>query len=256
MNGRSKAGRFPEIDVFRGVAVLFMVLYHVLFDLYTFGLLEVPIQSGPGEVIADVTAAGFFSIVGISLRISFSRAEKGGLDRFARLKKYSLRGIKLLLWGGIITGVTYLLYPKFPVIFGALQFIGTSVLFGYLLLELTLQLNRLCRILSFGLLSLAVFLVAVPARALSVDHGFLVWLGPTPAGFQSLDYFPLLPWFGFVLGGLVLGELFYPAGTRRKKFYEVKNPALEFLGRNALVVYFLHQPLIYLGIFLFKFWLV
>jgi uncharacterized membrane protein len=243
--------RFAEVDSFRGVAVLGMVIYHVLFDLSIIGLIEVGIQNTYFEVLAEVTAASFFVIVGVSMYISFSREERKGENPMLRAKKYISRGLKLVGLGAIITGITYLLYPEFAVLFGALHFIGSSVILSYILLELTRTLELPGKVLAYGIVLGVVFWLAGPVSKLEVSHPFLIWLGTVPPGFQSLDYFPLLPWFGFVVSGLILGQLVYPQGRRRVNFFEFGARPAQFLGRNALIIYFAHQPAIYLGIFLF-----
>jgi len=248
-----KKERFREIDLVRGLAVAGMVFYHVLFDLSALGYLDLAINKGPMKLFAEITAATFFIVVGVSLYISFSRAKKETSTGLELFRKYFFRGTKLLLWGGIVTGVTYLFYPEFAVIFGALQFIGVSVILAYLLLESLQGLRLVCRYTFLGLFAVIPFVVAGPIRTLRTSHRFLLWLGVTPPGFQSLDYFPVLPWFGFVGGGLILGELLYPEGERRFGMWTLNNSLVEFLGRNSLIIYFFHQPLIYLGVFLFAF---
>lgn len=243
--------RFAEIDSFRGLAVSGMVLYHVLFDLSMIGLIEVGIVNPYFDTFADVTAASFFVIVGISMNISFSRERGKSEGRMARAKKYLLRGVKLIGLGTIITGVTYFLYPDFVVLFGALHFIGSSVILSYFLLEYTYSFNSPVRILAYLITMSAVFLLDGLLGSLEVSQPFLIWLGAVPSGFQSLDYFPLLPWFGFVILGLILGWIFYPEGRRRVNFLKFEARPIQFLGRNALIIYFFHQPAIYLGIFIF-----
>jgi uncharacterized membrane protein len=60
------------------------------------------------------------------------------------------------------------------------------------------------------------------------------------------DYRPLLPWFGVVLGGLFLGNVVYgrgrPAGLPVRA-PTVARPLLP-LGRNSLLIYLVHQPLL------------
>ncbi|MCF7890355.1 DUF1624 domain-containing protein [Candidatus Bipolaricaulota bacterium] len=242
--------RFEEVDVIRGLAVLLMVTYHAIFDIQIVGLMDLGIGSLPLEVFADVTAGTFFSVVGISLYISFSRTKREGKNVNFRLRKYFSRGIKLIGWGAIVTVVTYFLFPDLVVLFGALHFIGASVIIGYTVLELTEGLEKLHRIILLISLVIAVFLVSGEVRNLQSNNPFFLWLGIIPSGFQSLDYYPVFPWFGFVVSGLILGETIYPLGTRRWANSRIKNSPLEFLGRHALVVYFFHQPVIYLSTFL------
>jgi len=75
----------------------------------------------------------------------------------------------------------------------------------------------------------------------------LFWLGFRPENFQTLDYFPVFPWFGMVLLGIYLGNSLYSGGIR-----QFAVPALEssgavkgfaWLGKHSLFIYFIHQPL-------------
>jgi len=243
--------RFPEIDVLRGLAVAGMVVYHLLFDLNLAGITKFDIYNPIFEVLADVTAATFFVIVGVSMYVSFYRLRTESKSRRSRLRKYVTRGLKLFGLGLIISAISYFIYPEYLIVFGALHFIGVSVILAYFSLELTMGYGTIKRILALSVFSVAAILLAVPVRSVEVGQPFLIWIGLVPAGFQSLDFFPLLPWFGFVISGLILGESLYPEGKRRYSFYELGNKPAQFLGRNSLLIYFLHQPAIYFGVALF-----
>ena len=85
-------------------------------------------------------------------------------------------------------------------------------------------------------------------QGLRFDSGmWLMPLGVVPEGFQSSDYFPLLPNLGYFLLGTVLGRTVY----RRKESLLPKvnenNPVLRFLrlcGKQSLWIYLLHQPIL------------
>lgn len=251
MKNVKEGKRFPEIDVLRGLAVSGMVVYHLLFDLTLAGITELNIYNPILEVLADVTAATFFVIVGMSMYVSFYRVRRGGKSPKARLWKYLTRGFKLFGLGLIISAVSYVIYPEYLIVFGALHFIGVSVVLTYFFLESLISARTPKRVTVLSVFSVVAILLAVPLKSIEIGQPFLVWLGLIPEGFQSLDFFPLLPWFGFVTFGLVLGELLYPEGKRRYSFYKLRNKPAQFLGRNSLLIYFLHQPAIYLGIALF-----
>jgi len=78
----------------------------------------------------------------------------------------------------------------------------------------------------------------------------LVWLGLAPPDFYSLDYFPVLPWFGVVMLGLFLGHLLYPNRVPRVVPANVSGllpvALICGLGRHSLAAYLAHQPLILL----------
>ncbi|HWR64195.1 MAG TPA: heparan-alpha-glucosaminide N-acetyltransferase domain-containing protein, partial [Candidatus Thermoplasmatota archaeon] len=84
--------------------------------------------------------------------------------------------------------------------------------------------------------------------AVLVDFPWLLWLGFVPSGFYTLDYFPLLPWFGVVLIGIFLGNSFYQNSTRKVSLSDhsqfILSRGLCFLGRHSLIIYLLHQLLI------------
>lgn len=234
----------------RGLAVILMIIYHIAFDLYAFGLLDLRLNSRPMEILADCTAGTFFGLVGVSLFISYSRNQNEGGNNHVLWRKYLVRGIKLVLLGAVITAVTFFMFPELVVVFGALHFIGVSVILGFLLLTLADRFRLTPRLLLYGTVAFLFFGGSVFFQNFQVEFPHLIPLGIPPVRFQSLDYFPLFPWFGLVAGGLIIGELFYPGGRRRFELIKFGNRGLEFLGRNALVIYFLHQPVLYLAIIL------
>jgi uncharacterized membrane protein len=68
--------------------------------------------------------------------------------------------------------------------------------------------------------------------------------GLPQAGFESADYFPLLPWIFVFLAGTVLGV---PVKEHKlpEWFYTARVPFFAAAGRNTLLIYVLHQPVIY-----------
>jgi uncharacterized membrane protein len=79
--GRETAGRFWEVDAARGVAMIMVVLYHLVYDLDNFAGFGVESTSGFWAIFADASAFAFVFLAGLSLAISFSRErEPGGED--------------------------------------------------------------------------------------------------------------------------------------------------------------------------------
>ena len=72
----------------------------------------------------------------------------------------------------------------------------------------------------------------------------LLWL--YPANFTTLDYFPLLPWFGLMALGIYCGNLW--AG--RKAVAPARSArGICFLGRHSLAIYVIHQPILIVILF-------
>src|ERR671917_2913124 len=91
--------RFWEVDAARGVAIVMMVVYHLMYDLETFGGYDIESTSGFWARFADATASAFLFLVGVSLAISYSRA---GV-RQGLFGKYLRRGFRILAYGLALT---------------------------------------------------------------------------------------------------------------------------------------------------------
>ena len=83
---------------------------------------------------------------------------------------------------------------------------------------------------------------------------FTAYLGFYPEGFFSTDYFPLVPWLFLFWSGFFLYHLI--GRERMEPLRRSICPALGWLGRHSLVVYLLHQPVLYgvlnLGFYLLR----
>ena len=69
------------------------------------------------------------------------------------------------------------------------------------------------------------------------------YFGFYPVSFYSSDYFPLLPWLFLFWAGYYLHPL-----VGRKRMEPLRQsvcPPLGWLGRHSLVLYLLHQPVIF-----------
>lgn len=230
-------GRYWEVDLFRGIAVVMMIAFHALYDLDFFSSQDlVDVHSGIWPIFAKATASIFLLLVGVSLYISSARARIRGEDRFRR---YFRRGVGIFSWGMAITLSTMLILGEGFVVFGVLHLIGISIILSYPLMTRPL--------LDFVLGSAAIS-VGLLIRQFSFDSPWLLWLGFVPRHFYSVDYFPLLPWFGVVLVGIFLGNFLYPEGARRFSLPDpsARSPLKQIcpIGRNSLSIYLIHQPIL------------
>ena len=72
------------------------------------------------------------------------------------------------------------------------------------------------------------------------------WLAPLGfhnASFLSADYFPLLPWAFVFAAGTFIGR-WAARGQFPKWMYPSRVPPLSWMGRHALILYIVHQPVI------------
>lgn len=231
----AKGGRFWEVDAARGVAILMMVVYHLAYDLDTFGGYPIDSTSGAWAWFADATATFFLFLVGVSLAISNARssASRPGRNLFG---KYVLRGLRILGYGMVLTVVSLLLGMG-VIAFGILHVIGVSIILAYPLLGYRWP-N-----LVLGVLFIAVGAYMM-AAGVSSESPWLLPFGVVPEDLAMPDYRPLFPWFGVVLIGLFAGNLVYgkrpPVAARAPAAARPLVP----LGRNSLFIYLVHQPIL------------
>lgn len=233
------------MDELRGLAVVLMVIYHAFYTMgYLFGFragLDFISFFEPAE---PFVAMIFILISGIASNLSRSNIK---------------RGAKLLLVAAAVTLVTTLVTPQGAIYFGILHFLSIAmILFGLarplldkiplaLGLFVTAALYLLAYGIPQGMLGIPGFLsFSLPPVLYSTD--FLFPLGLRSIHFFSADYFPLLPHIFLFFFGTFLGRL-AAAGKFPKWSYKKRAPALSFVGRHALIIYILHQPVIY-GVFL------
>lgn len=237
--------RFQELDALRGVSIIMMVIFHFLFDINFFGIYKIALYEGFLLLFQRTIITTFLVVVGISLHISYARLEDKSFANI--LKKYFKRSVSLFAIALLITGVTYIyLQGNGFILWGIIHLIALSVLLAIFFFRF-FYLN-----LFLGLLTIAFGFIT---DSIVVDFPYLLWLGVKFPNFYSVDYVPLIPWFGLVLVGLFFGKFLYPNGKRRFnivldfRWSEV----LSYLGRNSLLIYIIHQPILIGLMYLFFF---
>jgi uncharacterized membrane protein len=237
-----EVGRFWELDFLRGVAVILMITFNYIFALNFLGIIEFPIYSFFWQALARITAGIFFFLVGCCMWISWSRAINK-YDKRTLWKKYVIKAGKIFSLGLLITLVTWLFLKYEFVKFGALHFIGVSILLLFLLLRLKVNEK-----VALGI-AITIILVGIFFENLYVDFEWMFWLGLKTKNFSSLDYFPLFPWFGIPIIGLVIGKILYSETNTRFSSQPLPKFCTTFfcfLGKNSLTIYLLHQPFLLL----------
>ncbi len=78
------------------------------------------------------------------------------------------------------------------------------------------------------------------------EAGGLFWLGfRSQNGFLGGDFYPILPWLGVALWGVFLTTILIAKGAQWQPENRFWNSIL-FIGRNSLVAYIVHQPILIL----------
>ncbi|HWQ68066.1 MAG TPA: heparan-alpha-glucosaminide N-acetyltransferase [Methanospirillum sp.] len=230
--------RFSELDACRGIAVMMMVIFHLIFDISFFSLYPVPVSTGFWRFFGYATAVLFVAIAGVA--VSIRSKQSIATDYREITQGLFRRGLSLLMIGFCITVVTWqYLQGSGYVLFGILHLIGLSTMIAPLFLRMKM-----------GNLILGVSIITA-GLSISLPDGplWLSWIGIHPIGFYSVDYTPLIPWLGVYLIGMGIGFWLYPDGKQRFSISDhwsqiLRIPALP--GRHSLMIYLVHQPILLL----------
>lgn len=222
--------RIWELDAFRGLCVLGMVIVHFVYDLTELYRLIDWQYPAWFSLVKDWGGVLFLLISGISATLG-SRSVR--------------RGIIVFLCGMICTAVTIGMYRfgmagrGIIIYFGVLHCLGCCMILWWLFKKLPTAVLALC--------SAALIAAGMWLRGQVFDFPWLMPLGFLYWGFSSSDYFPLILNFGFFLAGSVLGRTVYGKKETLLPRVSEKNPAVRLLtacGRQSLWIYLLHQPIL------------
>ncbi len=225
----------------RGLILISMIAYHTVWDMvYIFGEKWSWYQSDLAYVWQQSICWSFILLSGFCW--SFGR------------KKWK-RGLTVFLGGIIISLVTLFVMPENKILFGVLTLLGSSMLLmiplekvfrkvnPYVGLVVSFVLFCGCKDINRGYLGLGKgFRVHLPESWYT--NLFTTYVGLPYKGFSSTDYFSILPWFMLFATGYFLHGVF----ARRQWFMVLQksiHPWLNMLGQHSLVIYMLHQPLVY-----------
>lgn len=234
----TKRSRFWEIDLLRTIAIGLMLAFHTLYLLDYFGIRASGVP-GPYQGFwwwISITIVSIFTFTaGVSLTITHSKSN--------RMSTLVLRGLKILAWGMGITLLTWIIDPYRYVRFGILHFFGVTFMFA----PFFARFRFINLMLGVAVMAAGIYMWE---EGIHANTPWLLWL--MPYSFATMDYWPLLPFFGLFLVGMFFGDVLYPQGARRFHIPDSSNPVISALtlpGRHPLVIYLVQWPAI-IGILL------
>lgn len=221
--------RIWELDLLRGIALILMIYFHIIYDLKEFYDFPISYENGVNFYIGKISVILFMLISGISSSLSKSNIKRA----------FKVLGIAL-----IITIATHLYDPDYGIKFGILHFLGVSMLLS----PVFSKLNKYILLL-LGTLTI---IVGNAISNIETSVNYLFPLGIINSSFVSSDYYPLVPWFGIFLYGIALGKFLYT--QKRSLFtFSLKDNVISNIGQKTLPLYLMHQPTIIITIIILRY---
>ena len=241
--------RVSLLDLLRGVAIVYMMVYHLCFDLkYMFGV-------GLPDWLPPAVAATFVpNMVVWWILFGVSGICSGYSSNLLR------RGAVLYLVGWLLTAGTAVVSPQMPIVFGVLSCFGACMV-------LTALCSKVLDKIPWWILVSVAAVLWYMFRHIHVDRtidlfvseytiphlntGLLYPIGLPAANFVSMDYFPVLPYLFIFWAGR---GLYRPVskGNLPQWIYRSHCRPLEWIGSHSLLVYALHQP-VFIGVLMLIF---
>ena len=240
MENKKKVKRYYEIDIIKSIAVILMVVFHFYYIYYLIGK---PLVNMDNKILvwsSIISHTLFIFLFGINLSLSYNKNE----NKSEYYEKQIKKSIIYLFIGTIISFVSYKLIPNKFIFFGIFQFFSLSILISQPFV--TNEFTSIIGLVIFSLLNLL--------QKNRYKNNLINNIIGLNTNFNSIDYFPFIPYFIYVLLGITVGHLVYKKGKRSidldyldKKVENSK--LLQFLiyiGQNSLIIYVLHWILFYM----------
>lgn len=229
--------RYDAIDTLRGLAIVWMTVFHFCFDLNHFGWIRQDFNGDAfwtGQRTAIVSLFVFCAGLGQAVAVAQGQGWRRFWKRWAQVAGCAL----------LVTAGSYWMFPRSFITFGVLH--GMAVML--IVVRLTAGWGHWLWLA--GALAIAIKYIAETAHGAGALPGFLNetawnWLGLVGRKPVTEDYVPLFPWLGVMWWGMAAGQWLL-----RRHRVALQRPLpratapLSWLGRWSLSWYMLHQPVL------------
>jgi len=222
--------RFDRLDALRGVAIVWMAIFHFSFDLNHFGFTHQNFYIDPFWTMQrNCIVSLFLFCAGFGQAIAMEQGQ--AWPRFWR-RWVQVAGCALLVSLG-----SWIVFPRSFISFGVLHGIAVALI----VMRLSAGAGR-----GLWLLGLVALLLPQFIQNPWFDTRATNWIGLVTRLPVAEDYVPVLPWLGVMWWGLAAGRWVL---ARRRDWVTGVLPdglkPLAVLGRWSLSFYMLHQPVLF-----------
>ncbi|MBV7540647.1 DUF1624 domain-containing protein [Acidovorax sp. sic0104] len=244
-----RPARYDSVDALRGLAMVWMTVFHFCFDLSHLGFWPQNFRMDPfWTTQRTVIVSLFLFCAGLGQAIALHQGQ--GWARFGR-RWLQIAGCALLVTAGSVV-----MFPQSFIYFGVLH--GMAVML--IVARLTAGWGRWLSVaggVAIALPPLAHVLLTGPWHEAApwFNSRWLNWLGLVGRKPFTEDYVPVLPWLGLMWVGLASGQWLLRSRT---ELLQARLPGflapLALLGRWSLSYYMVHQPVL-IGALMVAAWL-
>ncbi len=219
--------RLHYIDVARGFSIALMIVYHFSFNLDHFSYIDIDMDGSSYWVaFRAIILTLFLTIMGISLALTHAKA-----ICWPCMKK---RTLYLSVASILVSVGSYLQFPETWIYFGVLHFMLFASWLGLLFIGRPW----------LSIIVAGIILIGFYTGWLHTDRLFNLVYEPLhlPVDYTE-DLVNIVPWFvPVLLGVFIVAKGWHTLPHLKPNFTSTK---LSFMGRYSLVIYLIHQPILF-----------
>lgn len=219
--------RYNSIDMWRGITIIAMIIYHTIYDLENFYDYNINLNL---YYFQQYICWSFIFISGISLNFSENYFKKAKI---------------LIVVSTLITIATYIFSKDNLILFGIMHFFASAFLIQSVCNKFVKKINPTKGLIFSMILFLffkRIYFKELLFGLIKLDNAIynhnLFIIGLPSSNFYSADYFPIIPWI------FLFYARYFSYNFLKLKKKEASQNILNIMGRHSLFLYLIHQVVI------------
>lgn len=235
--------RYECVDILKGIAVVFMIVFHIFYFPNQYGYKEFNYDTRTLNIMARIAQIIFITGVGVNIYLSYQNSK----NKKEFYEKQLKRIFKLLSLAIFITLFSYFIFGDKFVKFGILHFMAIASL----ILMLFVDNEKVLIGIIFVALILKVLIKQDPNMFLFVPKK-LAFVSGFYSSYSAVDHFSLIPWITYVCIGLLIAKYVTKKNLPEapkiyKSLKETKIvKGVQWCGKKSLEIYIIHWILLYI----------